>query len=31
MGGQVPDDILQDEALNQAISVLPTNYNFEVR
>jgi 2-(3-amino-3-carboxypropyl)histidine synthase len=28
---QVPDDILHDEALNEAISLLPANYNFEVR
>ena len=26
---QVPDDILHDKELNQAISVLPANYNFE--
>jgi 2-(3-amino-3-carboxypropyl)histidine synthase len=28
---QVPDGILHDEALNEAIAVLPANYNFEVR
>ena len=28
--GQVPDMILKDEALKDAISVLPVNYNFEV-
>ena len=28
---QVPDEILNDAALNEAISVLPANYNFEVR
>ena len=27
---QVPDAILKDEALKDAISVLPVNYNFEV-
>ena len=27
---QVPDDILHNEALNEAIAVLPANYNFEV-
>lgn len=27
---QVPDDILHDAALNDAIAVLPSNYNFEV-
>jgi len=26
----VPDEILQDAALNEAIAVLPANYNFEV-
>ncbi|KAI8323894.1 hypothetical protein GQ54DRAFT_296471 [Martensiomyces pterosporus] len=26
----VPADILEDERLNQAISLLPTNYNFEM-
>lgn len=26
----MPDDILHDEALNDAITVLPPNYNFEV-
>ena len=29
-GMQVPDDILHNEDLNKAISVLPANYNFEV-
>lgn len=28
---QIPDDILHNEALNEAISILPQNYNFEVR
>lgn len=28
---QVPDDILHNEALNEAIAVLPANYNFEVK
>ncbi len=28
---QVPDEVLHDSALNAAISVLPANYNFEVR
>lgn len=27
---QVPDDILQCEALNKAIAQLPSNYNFEI-
>lgn len=27
---QVPDDIINDEALNAAIAALPANYNFEV-
>lgn len=27
---QVPDSILQDAALNEALAVLPTNYNFEL-
>lgn len=27
---QIPDDILNDEDLNQAIKLLPSNYNFEV-
>ncbi|CAN3376614.1 2-(3-amino-3-carboxypropyl)histidine synthase subunit 1 [Diutina rugosa] len=27
---QVPDDILHDEELNQAIKLLPSNYNFEI-
>jgi|LauGreSBDMM110SN_4_FD.fasta_scaffold196023_2 2-(3-amino-3-carboxypropyl)histidine synthase len=27
---QVPDDILQDEALNAAMKSLPSNYNFEI-
>lgn len=27
---QVPDEVLLDAALNQAIAVLPANYNFEV-
>eukprot|EP00884_Botryococcus_braunii_P010868 jgi/Botrbrau1/19783/Bobra.0124s0031.1 len=27
---QVPDEILKDEVLNTAISVLPSNYNFEI-
>ena len=28
---KVPDAILKDEALKDAIAVLPVNYNFEVR
>ena len=28
---QVPDDILHNKALNDAIAILPANYNFEVR
>lgn len=28
---QVPDEVLLDAALNQAIAVLPANYNFEAR
>ncbi|SCU89811.1 LAFA_0E21088g1_1 [Lachancea sp. 'fantastica'] len=27
---QVPDDILQDASLNEAIKLLPSNYNFEI-
>ena len=27
----MPDEVLQDSALNAAIAVLPANYNFEVR
>ncbi len=27
---QVPDDILHNEQLNEAIGVLPANYNFEI-
>lgn len=27
---QVPDEILHDVALNDAIAVLPSNYSFEV-
>ncbi|KAJ2858967.1 Diphthamide biosynthesis protein 1, partial [Coemansia erecta] len=27
---QVPNDILEDPRLNQAISLLPSNYNFEI-
>ena len=27
---QIPDSILLDEALKDAIAVLPANYNFEV-
>lgn len=30
IGQQVPDHILQNEALNKAISILPANYNFEI-
>lgn len=26
----IPDDILQDEELNEAIRLLPSNYNFEI-
>ena len=28
---QVPDVILHNKALNDAIAILPANYNFEVR
>ena len=28
---QVPRDILENEALNASVAVLPSNYNFEVR
>lgn len=27
---RIPDDILKNDALNEAISVLPMNYNFEI-
>ncbi|KAM3160823.1 2-(3-amino-3-carboxypropyl)histidine synthase subunit 1 [Lachancea thermotolerans] len=27
---QIPDEILNDEALNEAIKLLPSNYNFEI-
>lgn len=27
---QIPEDILQDKDLNQAIKLLPSNYNFEI-
>lgn len=27
---QIPDEILNDEELNQAIKLLPSNYNFEI-
>ena len=27
---QVPDEILNDAALNEAVAVLPSNYNFEI-
>jgi 2-(3-amino-3-carboxypropyl)histidine synthase len=27
---QIPQDILQDEELNEAIKILPSNYNFEI-
>ncbi|KAJ3021687.1 UNVERIFIED_CONTAM: Diphthamide biosynthesis protein 1 [Siphonaria sp. JEL0065] len=30
VANQVPDDILNDEALNEAIKMLPKNYNFEI-
>ncbi|ORY50311.1 Diphthamide biosynthesis protein 1, partial [Rhizoclosmatium globosum] len=30
VANQVPDDILNDEALNEAIKLLPNNYNFEI-
>ena len=30
VGQQVPPDILHDEALNAAIAILPSNYNFEL-
>lgn len=26
----IPDEVLHDERLNKAISVLPSNYNFEI-
>lgn len=26
----VPDDILNDEELNEAVKLLPSNYNFEI-
>lgn len=26
----IPDEILNNESLNQAIAKLPTNYNFEI-
>ncbi|SCU88524.1 LADA_0E10660g1_1 [Lachancea dasiensis] len=28
---QIPDDILNDQALNEAIKLLPSNYNFEIQ
>lgn len=28
---QIPPEILEDEELNEAIRLLPSNYNFEVR
>ncbi|KAI8618443.1 putative diphthamide synthesis protein-domain-containing protein [Chytriomyces sp. MP71] len=30
VANQVPDDILSDESLNDAIKLLPANYNFEI-
>jgi len=30
VGRQVPDSILQNQALNDAIAILPLNYNFEI-
>lgn len=30
IGQQVPKEILENEALNTAIAILPANYNFEV-
>lgn len=30
LASQVPDDILHNQALNDAIAILPANYNFEV-
>ncbi|KAJ3249032.1 Diphthamide biosynthesis protein 1 [Chytriomyces hyalinus] len=30
VANQVPDDILLDESLNEAIKLLPANYNFEI-
>ncbi|KAI8104283.1 hypothetical protein M9434_002843 [Picochlorum sp. BPE23] len=30
VGQQIPDDILKNESLNNAISILPSNYNFEI-
>ena len=26
----IPDEILEDEDLNEAIKLLPSNYNFEI-
>lgn len=30
MANQIPDEILKDAELNEAIKALPTNYNFEI-
>lgn len=30
VGQQIPDDILKNDALNSAISILPSNYSFEI-
>ena len=30
VANQIPDDILQDTELQEAIRVLPANYNFEI-
>ncbi|KAJ1978193.1 Diphthamide biosynthesis protein 1, partial [Dimargaris xerosporica] len=30
LANQIPDDILNNELLNQAIAMLPSNYNFEI-
>ena len=27
---QIPDDILSNQSLNEMISILPSNYNFEI-
>lgn len=31
MANQIPDDILKDPELNEAIKALPANYNFEIQ
>lgn len=30
MANQIPDEILKDPELNEAIKALPANYNFEI-